>query len=157
MQKERIAAVFIGALMLFSVAGFALQGSSFTANVASNDHEEYSLEPVVNRYLSSQEKAIILTNGRVIIESVYGSECSECKQMDSELQLFTNNNQGFVFMQSVETESGDGFDKLQMIGSDGSIINLEDEDLTQENILNIFCGLSAVQPKSCILKGYDVE
>lgn len=144
--------------MLFSVAGFATFGLRYTggfANQQPQPQQQQTLPTVVDRFLTGQEIALILRQGRVVIESVYNKDCESCKLKDSELRTFTNRYAGFVILESVETESGEGWEKFQMVGSRGQIISLEQEDLSQDNLLDLFCSAAVVQPRECLLRVYD--
>jgi len=156
MDKERIGAIFVGAIMIFSIAGFATTGLTFTKS-NDNQQEEYSLPTIVSRPFTGREKAIILNSGRVVIESVYNKDCGECKQKNMEITTFTSSLEGFIYLSSVENSTEEGFEKFQMIGSRGEIIDLENEEITPENLIDLYCDISIVQPRECLLKEYISE
>lgn len=158
MNSQRVAALVIGAIMLSSVAGFAVHGLRFTGHATSQgDQEQVSIPTIANRLYTSHEKAAILNSGRVIIESVYSQDCTECRQVDAELEFFASSMNGFVFLSSLETVSGEGFQTLQMIGAQGHIIPLDGEELTQEHLTEVFCSNALVTPRICVLKDIAQE
>jgi hypothetical protein len=155
MEKERIAALVIGSIMLFSVAGFATFGLRFTGGSAGQRQQPEPIPLIAERFLTGQEISSILSQGGTVIESVYNRDCSDCSFKDQQLRDFARKYRGFVVLESVKTEYGEGFEKLQMISSRGEIINLEEEEITQENLLNIFCGIALFKPRECLLKDFN--
>ncbi len=151
MQRERIFAVIVGLVMLLSVVGFAATGFRFGTE---GQGQEYTIPTITNRTLNGQEISTILSYGRVVAQSVYGSECPGCVEKDAEMRRFASRYEGFLVLESVKTE-GDGWVKFQMIGSNGQITSLEGKEITQENLLDIFCELAVVKPRECLLKIYD--
>lgn len=154
MDKQMIFAIVIGLIMLTSVAGFAAFGPRLTGQV-TQDQQDYTIPLVVDRPLTGQEISLILRQGRVVFESVYNEACDDCRVKDQELEFFARNLGGFAIISSVETQNGEGWEKFQMIGTNGKIVNLEEEEITQDNLLTLFCSIAIIQPKECILKTYE--
>lgn len=139
--------------MLLSVVGFAM--SSLKFGDTGEKPQQPTILTITNRSLSSQERSIVLSNGITLAQSIYSKNCTSCEKMDSELRVFVNKYAGFLVMESVAIDEGEGFEKFQLVGSRGDIIPLEDEELTQENLLDLFCELAVVTPRECLLKAYD--
>lgn len=152
MDKQRLGAVVIGILMISSVAGFAVTGLRFTGDATQK--EELQIPPVSERAFTSQEVALLLRTGAVIVESVYAKDCAECALKDASLRTFVNKYSRYAVLSSVQTEQGDGFEKFRMIGSSGQILNIDQENVTQEGLLTTFCDFSLVKPKECLLRAY---
>jgi len=155
MEKQRLGAIIIGLIMLFSVAGFASVGLRFTGDAVQDQPQEQTIPTTVDRFLTGQEISLILRQGRAVIESVYNKNCQECKQKDGELRFFATRFGGFVILESVETEYGEGWERFQIIGSNGEIKDLKEEEISQENLLNLSCDLLVVKPRECLLKIYE--
>ena len=155
MMKERMAALVIGGLMLFSVAGYAIMGiGRFVDNAPRNE-----IPTVMNKYLSSDELLSILRTGRVVIRSVHSSDCRECASRDASLEVFARGFQGYVVLEkaSIDTSnmtdvSDSGYVKFQMVSPTGDIAELEGKEITQNMLTDIFCDITAVQPKECLLR-----
>lgn len=159
MQKERIFAIVVGLLMIFSVAGFAASSFRFTgaATQGSQEPEEYTIPVVVDRLLSGQEIALLLGRGRVVIESVYNKDCEDCRLKDAALEAFAQKYPGSLVLESVETESGEGFEKFQMIGYGGRITSLEGQELGEESLFQLFCQTAVLKPRECLLLVYNQQ
>lgn len=154
MMKERIAAIVLGGIMLFSVAGFALMG---VGRITPNNNQGFEL--VINKYLANEEAASILRTGRVLIRHVYSSQCSDCMTDAVTLQIFINKFQGYIVLEDVLIEpdnttivDDDGYVKFEMISPTGDITDLHDVELDDENLTDLFCDITAVQPNECVLR-----
>lgn len=155
MQRDRVAALVIILLMVFSIAGFAASSFPLTGNTVNEPQQQQSIPTVSNRFLTGEELSFLIRSGRVVLESVYNKNCSECRTKDQELRNFALKYSGFLFMESVETDSGEGWEKLQMIGSNGEIFDLKDKDITEQYVFDKFCEIGAVKPRSCFAKTYE--
>ncbi len=142
--KERIAAIVIGFIMIFSVAGFAFM------NVGrfSSDTAPAEVPYIINRELTQDERRTVLLTGRVLIQDFHPSNCTECVEIDVTLQEFATRFQKFVVLEMAEKNDT----KMQMIGRDGKIVDLLETNLTAEEMLPVFCDLAVAQPMECLLE-----
>lgn len=154
MDKTRIGALVIGIIMITSVAGFAVTGLRITGGTASKD-KPVPIPVVSEKLLTGQEIAVVLSNGRVIFESVYNSDCIDCKAKDGELRTFASQYGNFLILETVESGTGGKWEKFQMIGRGGTVIDLANEQITQDSLLELLCQNSLIQPRECLLKAYD--
>ena len=157
MAKERMMAIVIGGLMLFSVAGFAFMGVGRFGR--GNENQQSGLQTIMNEYLTSEQVAGILRTGRVVIRDVYANNCTSCIITDAELKLFANQFSGYIVLEQVAIEPDNttivdenGYIRFEMLSPTGEIIALGDEEISQENLIEIFCDISAVQPRDCMLR-----
>jgi hypothetical protein len=156
MMKERMMAIVIGGLMLFSVAGFALMG---LGRFVDDGNKPVEVPNVMNEYLSGEQMSSILRSGRVLIRDVYTKDCTDCASMDVMLELFTNSFSGMIVLEEVMIEPDNttavdegGYVKFQMISPSGDVIDLGDKNITQESLTDMFCDISVIQPKECLLR-----
>jgi len=156
MMKERMMAILIGGLMLFSVAGFALMG---VGRFADNGNQAPQVPTIMKEYLTGEQISSILRTGRVLIRDVYTVDCVDCKSNDATLEIFANSFSGLVVLEEIMVEpdnettvDGNGYVKFEMISPTGDIIELADKEINQENLTDMFCEISAIQPKECLLR-----
>ncbi len=142
-MKERMMAIFVGLVMIGSIVGFA--GVQF---IPEQQNTGPDIPIIVNRTLTGDEIIFILRMGRVLIQNHYLPDCTECISTNAVLESFTNGMGGLVVLEEVEKNET----KLQMVGSDGSIESLENVTITEENLMDIFCDISFVQPRECLLR-----
>ncbi|MBI4020984.1 MAG: hypothetical protein HY369_01965 [Candidatus Aenigmarchaeota archaeon] len=148
MRKERIFAAVIGAIMITSVAGFAAVGFRVTGNTAAAP-QQAQLTLIVERFLGTQEVSSVLNAGRVVARSVYQKDCTDCREKDQQLRSLVNAYPGFIIMQSVATETGEGFTTFDLVGRGGAIVDLTDKDA--QEFFPLFCSLAVVQPRDCVI------
>jgi len=156
MMKERMMAIVIGGLMLFSVVGFALMGLGRFTDTGNGAVE---VPIIMNEYLSGEQMSSILRSGRVLIRDVYTAGCTECSSNDAALEIFVNSFNGIVILEEVMIEPENttvvddkGYVKFEMISPTGEIIDLGDKEISQESLTDMFCDISAVQPRECLLR-----
>ena len=156
MMKERMMAIVIGALMLFSVAGFALMG---LGRFADSGNQPVEVPNVIEAYLSGAEVSQILRSQRVLIRDVYTKNCTQCPINDATLEMFVNSVAGNVVLEKVMIEPDNtttvdenGYVKFEMISATGDIVELSGKELDQENLMDMFCDISLIQPKQCLLR-----
>jgi len=146
MNRQTIFGIFITVIMLTSILGYAftLQRN----NAGNGGNNEYKIETIYNRPLESQEKLIILRNGITIIEFFHtGTESDISRLMMYE--GFANRFSSFVVLEAVEvTDANQTID--QMIGISGDIVPLE--NVTGDDLFDIFCDTAALQPQECVLR-----
>ena len=145
-MKERLMALFVGLVMIGSIAGFA--AVQFIPEQQAGGVE---IPTVVDKFLTSEEIVYILRTGRVLIQNHYPSNCTECMVNNALLETFAHRMEGFVVLEEVKVNETNQT-KLQIIGPDGRIKDLESANMTDEGLIDIFCDISYVQPKECLLK-----
>ena len=145
-NTERFMAIFIGVIMLGSVAGFALMSININP-----DPEEPDIPTVVNRQLTSDETLFILRNGKVLIEDFYTIDCDDCLDKNVLLEMFANRFNEFIVLEEVIVNQTNQT-MLQMIGAGGRITKMENITINESNLLDIFCGVAIAQPIECLLQ-----
>jgi len=141
--KERLFAIVIGILMIGSAAGYA-----FMSALPKNSESVASIPTIVKRPLSIEEQVFILRSGRVLIENFYQENCSSCLERNSLLESFAKRLEGYVVLESVVANET----KLDMIGVNGRIVNIDKNNLTEDYLLDVFCDIAGKIPKSCLLR-----
>lgn len=143
-MKERLAAIFIGLVMIGSLAGFA----AVQFIPAQQNTEAPEIPIIVNRTMTSGEIVSILQTGRVLIQNHYSPDCTECIDDNIVLETFANSMGGLIVLEEVEANET----KLQMVSPDGRIKDLENINITESNLMDIFCDVSLIQPRECLLR-----
>lgn len=146
MQRERLMAIFIGSIMILSVIGFSLSNARF--GVPQENTLDFPF--VVDRELTSEELVSVLRAGRIVVESDYELNCTDCSQRNDFLKNFFTRFSNYVVLQIAEANET----SLKIIGAGGRIRDLEGMELTEHNMLEIFCELAIAQPKECLLQQY---
>ena len=156
MMKERMMAILIGGLMLFSVAGFALMGMG---RFIDDGNQPAQVPNIMNEYLTGEQVSSILRSGRVLIRDVYTRDCTDCMSKDVTLEIFVNSFPGLVVLEKAMIEPGNttvvdemGYVKFEMLSPTGEIVELGDKNITHEDLTVLFCEVSAIQPKECLLR-----
>lgn len=140
MMKERTAAIVIGLLMVFSMAGFAM------FNVMPQQPQQ-ELPSIITTPLTKDERLFVLQTGRVLIEDFYAENCTECLGLNQFLTSFVQQFEGYAVLNIVvENET-----KVQMIGRGGAIRDVP-FNVTQEGFLDLFCEIALYQPKECLMR-----
>ncbi len=142
--KERIAAIFLGLIMVTSLAGFAAM------NIITPESGTYQrIPPVVDRELTPEEKIFVLRTGRVLLEGYFSENCTECAEVIMLGETFANGfSDYFVFEKIRGNET-----RLQIIGQEGEIRELE-TNITEDGLLDVFCEIAILQPKECLLREF---
>ncbi len=154
MMKERLAAIVIGGIMLLSVAGFAIMGLGRFAG--SNQQTEIPF--IFNEVLDSSQLSGILRTGRIVIRDIHEQGCVQCNANSNELEVLTNTFKGYIVLESVSvnpenyTVDEDGYVKFEMISPSGDIMDLGGRDINQTMLTDMFCDISVIQPKECLLR-----
>lgn len=149
MMKERAMAIFIGLLMIFSVAGFAIMGINFGGG---NSGQQVQTPSVVDRALTRDEFRSVLMSGKTIIQNHYIVGCTDCDATSSLLAGFAQQMEGFIVLEQFGVQFQNET-RLQVVSSDGKITELNSSALSQESLLDTICSVSYVQPKQCLLRG----
>ena len=148
MAHERAMAIFIGMIMIGSVAGFALNNFNFLNRPAQAEGPE--IKYIMDKVLTTEEKVYVLRTGRVLIENLYEPNCTECIERNAVLEGFANQFQGFLVLERAEVLPNET--KFQMVAPTGDIRDLENETITYDSLLDIFCDISFAQPRECLLR-----
>ncbi len=144
-KAERFMAIFIGVIMLGSVAGFALMSVNMPTG---NDAPEIPV--VVDRALTTDEILYVLRSGRVLIEDFYTTDFPNYLERNMLLESFAGRFSDFVVLERVMVNQTNET-MLQMIGSGGRIVKLENTTINDSSLLDVFCGIAMAQPMECLL------
>ncbi|MCX6817338.1 MAG: hypothetical protein NTU57_00595 [Candidatus Aenigmarchaeota archaeon] len=145
MTKKRIMAIFIGVVMLASIAEVALLRNNQTQNT-----EPAQLPNVINRKLTITEMRSVLLSSRALIEYFYNESCSDCAAKEALYQEFANsdNFNGYVVVSyGVYNETSDWL--LDLTGTQTDLTNIT----TQAGLKKMFCDtdISTLKPNVCLL------
>jgi thiol-disulfide isomerase/thioredoxin len=143
-KTERFMAIFIGLIMIGSVAGFALINTMPTGPSAPE------IPNIIKRALTTDEQLFILRSGRVLVENFYAIDCGDCMDKNAELESFANSFGNFMVLEEVVTNQTEEI-RLQMIGAGGKIVGLENMTISQDGLLEVFCTVAISQPIECLL------
>ena len=142
-MKERIGAIFIGLIMLFSVVGFAL------VSVIPDQPTTPEIPHIYNGEMSGSDIVFLLQNGRTIFRYYYDSTSQNNLDEKITLEIFANKVKDFVVLNEIESNTT----KLEIVGvvnGEGKIIDFEGE-ITEENLFIELCERAYVKPKECYL------
>jgi len=103
---------------------------------------------IVNRVLTPEEQIFVLRTGRVLIEDFYERNCSYCLQRNAVLEEFAKKLEGYVVLEMVPANET----RLGVIGIGGRIIPIENETISEEELMDIFCGVALKQPRECLIR-----
>jgi hypothetical protein len=149
MRKEHAIAIFFGLIMVTSAAGFALSG--INANPTGSKAQP-SVPSVIERPLTLAEMQYVLKSGAVIIRDHYPSGCAEnCSQANQLLGDFTDQMNGTVVLERFAV-GADNETSLEMVGSDGTIVALDQTQLSQAYLLDKVCTSSYAQTRECLMR-----
>lgn len=141
MLSQRFFAIFVAIIMILSAAGWALV-------YVKPQQPEQQIETIYDRFLSPQERIMILSSGRVLIEYFYQADCSDCLKKKEFYESFVNKFKDFAVLEVVE-QANETVD--QMIGLGGNIEPLA--NVSQSKFMSVFCELTIKQPRECLLEG----
>jgi hypothetical protein len=146
MAKERFMAIFIGVIMVGSIAGFAIANLDM---FSGGNKQNPQLTPIMNRSLTTEERIFVLRAGRVLVENLYSLNCTDCTERNSAILSFADKFKDSLVLEQAAVEYNQT--KFQMIGAEGKIRDLQNESLDYDNLLKVFCGIAVVQPRECLL------
>lgn len=101
MDSRRLAALFIGVIMIGSTFAFALL--SFSQNSSQQQGLEIPQERILDYRMSGQVVEVLSSNGFTVVEYTYPENCFECLGVKDVLEDATNNANGQVFLQEITT------------------------------------------------------
>jgi len=144
MARERLIAIFIGLVMVMSAAGFALNAAM---NQGTTQTPGISVPTIVDRQLTTQEVVYLLSyEGKVIIEYSYMNDTLDVDKVSS-LESFAQRQSDFiVFERYMGNETA-----LRMIGSGGKILDIANLTLSDQSLMDTFCGIAIAQPAECLI------
>ncbi len=141
-DKQFVFSLFVILMMITWAAGMAM---SYNIDVSP---ERVKIESIYTEPLTGQEKVAILRTGKMLIEYLYvpGEESlNKVPVYESFVSRFSD----FVVLQRVEV-SAENETLDQMIAPTGDVIPLD--NVTETNLVDVFCENTYVQPKECLLK-----
>jgi len=145
-NKERLMAIFIGGIMILSMAGFAMNSTVFT----NPQQSTIQIPHIVERPLKPEEVVYVLRTGRVLIRNYYHEE----KDYFNTLKNFADKFKDFLVLESVKIDTNET-ERFELIGMKGNRIgeikDLSNFSVTYTSLLNVFCEYAILQPKECIL------
>ena len=145
-NKTKIMSIFIGLVMVLSLAGFAGLSLVGRADVDQNQNTGPEIPNIVYRELEPDEVLYSLQNGRVVMEYTYAENCETCEADELMLTTVVNRFLGHIILQSIEGEET----SLRMTGVGGSIIEVE--DVTEDNVIDVFCQVAPIKPRECLVR-----
>ncbi|MEM5812658.1 MAG: hypothetical protein QW286_02985 [Candidatus Aenigmatarchaeota archaeon] len=144
MARERIAAIVIGIIMVMSAAGFAINSALYQ----NRQENIFNIPTIVTRQLTVEESVYILRTGRVIIEFFYDENCSDCQERIGVIEGFAQKMSGFAVLQEIKGNET----SVKMIGSEGRIVDIMNESLSETDIMRVFCEIAITQPPECLIE-----
>lgn len=147
MKRSAVIGIFFIILMLGSTVAYSV----ISAIRVSQPGEETSLPEtnVIDYELSASQEKLLLQNGKVIAKFAYGVSCWECPQQKSYLESFARQYPNQIFLEEI---AGNATVKNSIL-TFNSIRGYETlTNITQENILDVFCELMVQPPVDCALR-----
>jgi hypothetical protein len=139
------AAILILVIMVLSAVGFAMNSASF-----GQEPQEVEIPTVIREPIGTEQQLYILMSGRVLIEHFYQENCTECLERNAQLEAFAERLEGYVVVNEVVGNES----RLDVIGANGRITDLEDHDLDYESLIDTFCDVAIAQPRACIIREF---
>jgi hypothetical protein len=140
-DKERLMAIFIGLIMITSVAGIA-----FSSAVRNQEPQVQEIPTIVSVKLTDEQLVDVFRSGRVLLEYFYYSNCTDCLDTRTTLEGFANSYDGYVVLNVVAGNES----RYDMIGIDGRIIEFQ-EGTTDKELLSTLCDVAIGVPPECII------
>lgn len=142
MNSERIAAIILGLIMIFSLIGYG----ALNIITEPDNNRQTQIPYKITRPLKNNEKVSILRSGRVLIQDFYIDDPYHI-DFNMVLENFTEEFKRYVVLEIVKTNET----MMQMISPLGNIVELN-INMTKDDLINIFCDISTLQPKECLLR-----
>jgi hypothetical protein len=143
MNRERAMAIFIGVIMVLSMAGFAMNSSTITTSQGQTPQ----ISNIVEKPLTPEETVFVLRTGRIIIRDYYAEEPAYMNVLTSLAGKFER----YIVLEKVKVESNQT-SKFEIIGKTGEIKDLGNYTITEESAMDLFCEYAILQPKECLLR-----
>lgn len=138
---DRIFAIVVGALMLTSVAGFAMM----------NVYEEppkVEIPTIINTPIGPSDRVQILRTGRALIEYLYPEDCTDCSEKKALYESFVTQFDGYAVLEIAEVPANETLDRI--IGMNGDTVELSGVS-SQGELMETFCSVAIIQPRECLL------
>jgi len=142
MNKQTVFTLFIGVMMITWVMGMAM---SYNTPITQRGMK---IESVYDRMLTPQEKITILRSGRVLIEYLHAGGFASVEKK-AVYENFVARFKDFVVLEAVEIQqANETID--QLVTPTGDIVELE--NVSAEELVDVFCDNAFVQPKECLMR-----
>ncbi len=141
-QMKLAGSLLVLVIMVMSAVGFAMNSATL-----SNQPQAEEIPNIINYELSAQEQIQVLRTGKVLIENFYAENCTGCADRNIILKGFAARMQGYLVLENVKGN----VTRLGMIGNQGRIISLDDMEITDGNLLSVFCQNAIAQPRECLM------
>ncbi len=141
-QMKLAGSLLVLVIMVMSAVGFAMNSANL-----SNQQPTEEIPSIIDYELSPQEQIQVLRTGKVLIENFYAENCTECIDRNIILNDFASRMQGYLVLENIPGNET----RLGMIGNQGRIIPLDDMEITDESLLEIFCQNAIAQPRECLM------
>lgn len=145
MDKQRLAAVVIGGIMLLSTVGVALSFSTIQTR-ANAQPQQTPLPPAVNTELTPQQMIAALQAGRLVYTYQTPADCTDCVAAKDLLTAFAAAHPDLMTL-LLKTGTPETLSALKPDGKIAPLALPTDE----EKILEFHCANTLVQPKECLL------
>lgn len=144
LTKSKIIGIFF--IILMSIPAYSLlSGTRTSENTGEVKIPETN---IIDYELTAKQEELLLQGGKVIGKFIYSVNCLECLQQKSYLESFAKQYSNQIFLEEITNataqtstltvESLRGYETLT--------------NITQENVLNVFCELMLQPPVDCILR-----
>ncbi len=138
--KMKIMALFFIILMFGSTLAYTIN-SLFSEK---DDQLQIPQDKVLNYALNEQQKNYLVKNGYTLITYDYSSGCIECINIKKDLEKITQNSDGQIYLQEINSE---GLNKINIISRNGQkIVNKPTINQTEEAV----CNLLSQRPIWCL-------
>ncbi len=142
-EKERYMAIFIGAILIFSMAGFAFTSSILRTPAV----QQVQIPNIIERPLKPEEVVFVLRTGRVLVRNYYSEEQPYLNILDN----FADKFKDYIVFEKVSVAENET-ERFEMIGRTGEIKDLGNETISEETLMDIFCDYAILQPKECLMR-----
>jgi hypothetical protein len=140
-------AIFVGFIMISSVAGFAIMSVDFNSDAGTSA----SVPNIVKRAMTTQERLSVFKAGKVLVQFHYPMNCTSCASDITTVESFVSSKQANIALEEYAVQDNETL-VLRMISPSGAIQDLQG-GLTEDSLLDSFCGITYVQTKECLLRG----
>jgi hypothetical protein len=103
---------------------------------------------IIDYELTPQQEELLLQNGKVVAKFIYSLTCLECLQQKSYLESFAKQYSNQIFLQEITNATAQN--SILTVNSLRGYEALT--NVTQENILDVFCELMLQPPVECALR-----
>jgi len=147
LTKKRLVAVFIGVVMLASMAEVALLRTQ-----PGDSTTQVQVPTVVNRKLTLEEMRSVLMGGNAIIEYFHNESCDNCTAREAMYQDFIqtiNTDRSYVMLSyGVSNETADWL--LDLTGTQIDLSNISDA----AGLKKLICrgDVATLKPNICVLE-----